>query len=283
MRVLITGANGQLGQELVKNLTNNHLVFATTRKDLDITDQMTVDKIILDIKPEMIIHTAAYTAVDQAEIDKNTAFEVNILGAFHVARAARRVGAKMVYISTDYVFDGHKLTPYKETDEPKPLSTYGLSKWLGERLVHTTLEESFIVRTSWLYGHDGKNFVNTMLHLAKQQKEIKVVNDQIGSPTYTKDLVGKISQLFEKKYGTYHVSNSGTCSWFEFARFIFLESGYDPSLVKPVSTKEYGAISERPKYSVLGNNSLITAGIEPLRPWQSAVREFIRKELSSHD
>lgn len=280
MRVLITGANGQLGKELVKKLAHHETVFATSRKDLDITNQMIVERKISQIKPDIIIHAAAYTAVDLSEIDKKTTFQVNALGAFHVANVAQKIGAKMIYISTDYVFSGDKSTPYNEDDSPNPLSTYGMSKWLGERLVRSTLQESYIVRTSWLYGHDGTNFVKTMLKLAAQQKEVKVISDQIGSPTYTKDLVEIIYQLFDKRAGVYHVSNSLSCSWYQFARAIFAEVGCDPTFIKPVTTKEYGTSSIRPSYSVMNHKALEREGIDIPRSWHFALKEFISKELA---
>ncbi|OIJ10419.1 dTDP-4-dehydrorhamnose reductase [Anaerobacillus alkalilacustris] len=281
MRVLITGANGQLGKELVKQLDKQHYsVFATSRIDLDITKESIVETKISQIRPDIIIHAAAYTDVDQAEFNKKTAFEVNALGAFYVAREAKKIGAKMVYISSDYVFSGDKSTPYNEDDPPNPISVYGASKWLGERLVRSTLQESYIIRTSWLYGHGGNNFVKTMINLAKQQKEIKVVNDQVGSPTYTKDLVEIIHRIFNKGYGIYHVSNNCSCSWYEFAREIFLEVGNDPTLVISITTKEYGAATIRPSYSVMECKKLKTEGIKMPRSWQSALHEFMKKELA---
>lgn len=281
MSVLITGANGQLGKELVKQFKQrDYRVFAMSRKDIDITNQVNVEEKILSYHPDVIIHAAAYTAVDLAEKNKKIAYETNALGSYYIACAAKKVGAKMVYISTDYVFNGEKSCPYTEEDEVNPLSTYGMSKWIGEKLVQSSLQESYIIRTSWLYGHEGNNFVKTMLYLAKQQKEINVVNDQVGSPTYTKDLVDVICRLLGKRYGTYHVSNSDSCSWYEFAREIFLEVGNDPTLVKSVTTKEYGASTIRPSYSVMECKKLKNEGIKMPRSWQSALHEFMKKELA---
>lgn len=281
MSVLITGANGQLGKELVKQFKQrDYRVFAMSRKDIDITNQVNVEEKILSYHPDVIIHAAAYTAVDLAEKNKKVAYETNALGSYYIACAAKKVGAKMVYISTDYVFNGEKSCPYTEEDEVNPLSTYGMSKWIGEKLVQSSLQESYIIRTSWLYGHEGNNFVKTMLYLAKQQKEINVVNDQVGSPTYTKDLVDVICRLLGKRYGTYHVSNSDSCSWYEFAREIFLEVGNDPTLVKSVTTKEYGASTIRPSYSVMECKKLKNEGIKMPRSWQSALHEFMKKELA---
>lgn len=170
---------------------------------------------------------------------------MNGIGAGNIAQATSRVGARMFYISSDYVFDGNKQLPYTEEEETNPQSIYGLSKWLGEKMVQD-YHNGTIIRTSWLYGHDGKNFVKTMIELGKKGKEIKVVNDQIGSPTYVNDLVETIVQLFDKKSGTYHISNSGSCGWFEFARAIFMEAGFNPETIQPITTKEYGALAPRP-------------------------------------
>jgi dTDP-4-dehydrorhamnose reductase len=276
--ILITGADGQLGKELKRQLSYSHSVISLGKQDLDITEKEEVNKIISQLKPELIIHAAAFTAVDQCEIDRKKAFEVNGLGAGYVAIAAHHVGARMFYISSDYVFDGKKQSPYTEEDEPNPLSVYGMSKWLGEKLVLNF--HGSVIRTSWLYGHDGKNFVKTMLELAKKNKEIRVVNDQKGSPTYVYDLTETIILLFDKRIGIYHVSNSGFCTWYEFAKAIFKEAGFNTNLVLPISTEEFGALAARPSYSVMGHRALLRENIKPLRTWNEALNEFIRKELS---
>jgi dTDP-4-dehydrorhamnose reductase len=276
--ILITGADGQLGKELTRQISQSHSVISLGKKDLNITDKEKVNKIISQLKPELIIHAAAFTAVDNCEIERKKAFEVNGLGAGYVAIAANKVGARMFYISSDYVFDGIKQSPYTEEDEPNPLSVYGMSKWLGEKLVlnfHGT-----VIRTSWLYGHDGKNFVKTMLALAQKNKEIKVVNDQIGSPTYVNDLTETIIRLFDKRIGIYHVSNSGSCSWYEFAKAIFKEAGFDSNLVLPISTEDYGALAARPRFSVMAHKALMRENVKPLRTWNEALKTFIRKEVS---
>ncbi len=185
----------------------------------------------------------------------------------------------MVYISTDYVFDGDKTSPYVEEDQPNPKNVYGMSKWLGEQLVQLTLEELYVVRTSWLYGSCGKNFVKTMLKLAEQKQEIKVVDDQIGSPTYTKDLADVIMQIIGKSYGVYHVSNTGSCSWYTFAKHIFKQAGFDPYLIQPTTTEAYGALAPRPAYSVMAHKSLEKEKLEVPRRWEEAVKEFIKEEL----
>lgn len=276
--IVITGAHGQLGKELERRLRNSHTVVSLSKDDLDITRKDEVYKIITRLKPQIIIHSAAYTAVDQCEIERKKAFEVNSLGAGYVALAANIVDARMFYISSDYVFDGDKKTPYFEEDIPNPKSTYGMSKWVGEQLV-LSINNGTVIRTSWLYGHDGKNFVKTMLELAKKGKGIRVVNDQVGSPTYVNDLVEIIIQLFDKKNGIYHVTNSGSCSWYILAKSIFEEAGYNPDFIHPTSTEDYGALAPRPHFSVLGHEAILREKINILRPWNEALKEFIRKEI----
>lgn len=278
LNILITGAHGQLGKELEKQLYPFHSVIGLGKKDLDITNKYRVDDIISHYKPQLIIHAAAFTAVDQCEIEQKKAMEVNALGTQYIAQAANNIQARMFYISSDYVFDGRKNQPYTEEDEPNPLSIYGLSKWMGEQLTrlchHTT-----IIRTSWLYGHGRNNFVKTMINLSKEGKEIKVVNDQLGSPTYVNDLTEVILQLMHKNNGIYHISNSGSCTWYEFARAIFEEAGVNPDLVLPIKTEEYKALAPRPQFSAFSHQALLREEIALPRPWKEALKEFIRKEI----
>lgn len=280
MNILITGANGQLGKELTKKLSTSNSVIALSKEQLDITIKEKVEEQIFNYKPNLIIHTAAYTAVDECEENNEKAFLVNGIGAGYVAKSAEKIGARVFYISSDYVFDGKKQIPYLEEDNPNPQSIYGLSKWMGEKLV-STYENSSIIRTSWLYGHDGKNFVKTMMRLASEGKEVKVVNDQIGSPTYINDLVQVIYHLIAKKNRIYHVSNIGYCSWYEFARAIYEEVGYSTDLVLPITTKEYNAAAARPRYSVLSHRALLEENVPPPRTWRDALKEFIRRENCS--
>lgn len=277
MDILITGSHGQLGKELVRKLQQTHSVIGLGKKELDITDHDQVVRLISHYQPQYIIHAAAFTSVDQCEFDRKKAFEVNALGTGFVAQAADKIQAKMFYISTDYVFDGNKQSPYTEDDDPNPQSIYGISKLLGERLAFL-FNNASIIRTSWLFGHDGKNFAKTMLHCAKEGKEVKVVNDQIGCPTYVSDLAETVIQLIDKKNGIYHVCNSGSCTWNMFAKAIYEEAGLDSDLVIPVSTEEYGDLCPRPLYSVMEQNELLKEGIKPLRPWNEALKEFIRRE-----
>ncbi|MDR6999835.1 dTDP-4-dehydrorhamnose reductase [Neobacillus niacini] len=279
MDILVTGANGQLGKEMKRELSLSHSVIALSKTELDITEREKVEKLMREIKPNLIIHCAAFTAVDLCEISQKKALEVNGLATSYLTDAADKIGARMFYISSDYVFDGKKKSPYVEEDDPNPQSIYGLSKWLGEQFV-LRMEKGTVIRTSWLYGHDGRNFVKTMLQLAKQNREIKVVNDQIGSPTYVNDLVEIILELINKKNGIYHVNNSGSCSWYEFAHAIFKEAGYNPDVVFPISTDDYGAAAPRPSYSVLTSNYLQNENVKVPRHWQAALSEFIRKETT---
>jgi dTDP-4-dehydrorhamnose reductase len=276
--ILVTGSDGQLGKELTGRLMESYSVVSVDRKEMDITKQEEVEQVILKHKPKVIIHTAAFTNVDQCEIDRKQAFEVNGLGTGYIAHSAAKVGARMFYISSDYVFDGQKTSPYSEDDRPNPQSIYGMSKWLGEQLT-LNLSGGIIIRTSWLYGHEGKNFVKTMLELAKKKDEIRVVIDQVGAPTYVNDLVETIIELLDKKPGVYHVSNSGSCSWYEFAKVILAEAGMNPDIIYPISTEVYDALAPRPRYSVLSHNALLNENVKAPRPWNEALKEFIRKEL----
>lgn len=279
--IVITGANGQLGRELERRLGQYHTVVSLSKNDLDISEKEEVYKKITQLEPQIIIHAAAFTAVDQCETDRRKAFEVNSLGTGYISNAANMVGARVFYISSDYVFDGNKQSPYLEEDVPNPQSIYGISKWIGEQFV-LSINNGIVIRTSWLYGHEGKNFVKTMLEQAKKNKEIRVVNDQVGSPTYVNDLAETISHLLGKKNGIYHVSNSGSCSWYMFAKSIFEEAGFDPNLVKTITTEEFGAIAPRPHFSVLENKALLREKVQIPRLWNEALKEFIRKEVS-HD
>ncbi|CCQ94413.1 Spore coat polysaccharide biosynthesis protein spsK [[Clostridium] ultunense Esp] len=249
---LVTGAGGQLGQDLIVFLKmRGYKVFSYTHEKLEITNQMQVKQEIKEIRPDIVFHSAAYTKVDQAEEEMDLAFAVNGWGTRNVAVASEEVGAKLVYISTDYVFDGEKGKPYLEYDRTAPLNVYGASKEMGEQMVRDFHSRFFIVRTSWVYGAYGANFVKTMLRLGKEQLAVRVVNDQIGSPTYTVDLAEALLHLIEtEKYGIYHLSNSGACSWYEFAKAIFEEVGMQVT-VEPIPTEAFPRPAKRPKYSVL--------------------------------
>ncbi|MCZ0756857.1 MULTISPECIES: dTDP-4-dehydrorhamnose reductase [Anoxybacillaceae] len=280
MKIVVTGANGQLGQELVGQLQQTNVeLYSFTKSDLDITNDSIVNETITKIKPDILINAAAYTKVDQAEIEEETAYLVNAFGQRNLAIAAEKVGAKICYISTDYVFDGTSMTPYREYDRTNPLGVYGKSKYAGEELTKSLCSRYFIVRTAWVYGEFGQNFVKTMLRLAKEKEEIGVVNDQIGSPTYTVDLARFIIELVQtEKFGIYHATNSGSCSWYEFAKAIFEESNIHVK-VNPITTEQFPRPAARPKYSVLDNFAMKVNGFPMLRHWREALKEFLKSDF----
>lgn len=277
MKILVTGANGQLGRELVLlPATRDTEITGFGRKELDITDLEQCRSMLRSHQPDAVIHCAAYTKVDQAESEPDEAYRVNAYGTRNAVLAAEEVGAKFVYISTDYVFDGRADKPYREYDRTDPQTVYGRSKLAGEQLVQSLSSRYFIVRTSWVYGKHGANFVKTMLKLAEERDSLKVVHDQIGSPTYTLDLARFLLELVKTDYyGIYHASNSGACSWYEFAKAIFEEKGLNVQ-VEPCTTAEFPRPAPRPAYSVLDHGAIRAHGFEPLRPWREALRHYLR-------
>jgi dTDP-4-dehydrorhamnose reductase len=275
MKVVVTGANGQLGQDLVRIIGDLHKVVGLGRSDLDIRDLDECKKIIRQLKPDVIIHAAAYTAVDLAESDEDEAYSVNAYGSRNMAVAAEESGAKLCLISTDYVFDGNATSPYKEHDQTNPQGVYGKSKLAGEQLVQSLSSRFFIVRTSWVYGQYGNNFVKTMLKLSKERDQLMIVNDQVGSPTYTVDLSKFLLDLIETdNFGIYHASNSGHCSWYEFAKAIFTESGINVQ-VEPCTSGQFPRPAPRPSYSVMDHLAIRSQGFADLRPWREALQEFL--------
>lgn len=277
MKIMVTGANGQLGMDVVSTFREYHEVYGFGREELDITDIEQCDQIVHDIKPDVIIHCAAYTAVDLAETDMDKAYLVNANGTRNIALTAEKVGAKVCYISTDYVFDGSNTTPYTEYDQPNPRSVYGKTKLDGELYIQTICTDYYIVRTSWVFGLHGNNFVKTMLKLAQDRNVIQVVQDQYGSPTYTLDLSYFLLDLIgTNKYGVYHVTNSGSCSWYEFATAIFEESNKF-TRVESCSTSDFPRPAPRPQYSVLDNMSIRTNGFTELRHWREALIDFLQE------
>lgn len=267
-KVLVTGASGMLGQDLCPILEDNgYDVFETDIDLLDITNPDNIDKIFSGEKPEIVIHCAAYTNVDKAEEDIKTARLINATGTENIAKACKKYNATMVYISTDYVFNGEGTKPYKPLDETAPLNNYGLTKWEGEEAVRNNLEKYYICRTSWLYGHHGKNFVETMISLANKP-ELKVVDDQVGCPTWTVDLSNAIIKIIkDKPYGTYHTCGYGNTSWYGFAKEIFNQAGLKVNL-KPCTTDEFPRPAKRPAYSIMDNDGL-------LRDWKKALKDYM--------
>jgi len=280
-KVLITGSNGMLGSSLFEQLKKKYSIKGITIEDADITDFDAVVKVIRKIKPDIVIHTAGYTKVDDCESNSLLAYKVNAIGTRNVAVACQKIDASMVYISTDYVFDGTKESPYTEFDAANPLSVYGKTKLAGEEFVRQILNRFYIIRTSWLYGKGGSNFVDTIINKAKKEKVLKIVDDQRGSPTYANDLADKIGEnIKEEKYGIYHVTNSGSCTWFEFAKRIIEYSNIKGVDVIPIKSNALNRPAKRPANSVLQNFMLELEGIPLLRHWEEAVREYIRKTTS---
>lgn len=279
---LIIGSNGQLAFDLIRVLKNNHEVIEVTHQDVDVCDCTGVGQLIGKYKPDTVINTAAYHKVEDCETNPEKSFQVNAIGAFNVAQAAAAVGARSVFISTDYVFDGGKET-FFEDDIPNPLNVYGASKLAGEILTRIGNPAYYIVRTSWLFGiHQsgkGHNFVSLMLEKARSGEPVKVVDDQFGSPTYTYDLARKIKEFIDRNApsGIYHITNSGFCSWYEFAREIFNLSGIKVDIV-PVSSSEFSSRVRRPQYSVLLSKNLDKVGIGQLRDWQIALTHYLKEK-----
>lgn len=283
MKVLVTGASGQLGRDVVLLLEKEgHDILACDRDQMDITNQAQCNEVISSYHPEVIIHCAAYTAVDAAETDTDGAYKVNAVGTRNVAVAAEKVGAKLIYISTDYVFDGQSTTPYQEYDDTNPQSVYGKSKRAGEWLVQSLCSKWFVVRTSWVYGLHGNNFVKTMLKLGQEKPKLQVVHDQKGSPTYTVDLALFLIELMgTEMYGIYHASNCGDCTWYEFTQAIFEEAQTVVGVsvqaeLEPCTTEQFPRPAPRPVNSVMDHMSIRTNGLTDLRPWREGLRDFIR-------
>lgn len=276
MRVLVTGAKGQLGTDLMNELNRQGLeAIGVDIEEMDITDAESCRRVISREKPDAVIHCAAYTAVDAAEDNREICMRVNAEGTRNIARVCRELDLKMVYISTDYVFDGEGERPWEPDDPRDPLNVYGESKYQGELAVEEYLEKYFTVRIAWVFGVNGKNFIKTMLRLAESQKEINVVNDQIGSPTYTYDLAVLLVDMVEtEKYGRYHATNEGLCTWYEFAKEIFRQAEVDIR-VNPVSSDEFPAKAKRPHNSRMDKRKLVRNGFRPLPPWQDALKRYL--------
>lgn len=273
MKILVTGSNGQLGRAVCKQGKEHELIL-TDRHSLDIVDGSAVHDYFKKIKPDAVIHCAAYTNVDSAEVDEDNAFRVNVVGAQNIAAGCLEIGARMVHISTDYVFDGTQKATYREFDKVNPPNVYGRTKWLGEEMVRQILGRHYILRTAWLYG-DGNNFVQTMLKLAKEGKTLRVVCDQIGTPTSTVDVANTVFSLLKSdSYGTYHATCQGYCSWYEFANEIFRQVG-NQCTVEPITTKKFPRPARRPAHSVLDNYMLRMTVGDRMRDWKVALADYM--------
>lgn len=284
MRILVTGANGMLGTDLCCQLEQSgHEVIRSSQREntesdvtLDILDFAATRATLRQHKPEMLIHTAAYTHVDGCERDPDRAFQINALGTWHVAAACAEQDIPLVYISTDFVFDGRKTTPYTEFDTPNPINHYGASKLAGEQAVQKLCRRHYIVRTQWLFGVHGKNFPGTILELAQKRNELPVVVDQRGSPTSTLALSRALIKLLDSPlYGTYHIACKGECSWFEFAQKTLELAGISHVTLHPIPAEQWPSPTHRPAYSVLRRYVLELQGRDDLPPWQEALEEFI--------
>ena len=276
MKVLITGASGQLGHDLQRAFADDHVV-ALDRVSLDVTREADVQAAVADHRPDLVVHSAAFTKVDACETESETAWQVNATASWWVARACETVDAAMVYISSDYVFDGTLGRPYTEFDTVNPRSMYGRSKEAGEQLVRRALDRHYIVRTSWVHGANGGNFAKTMLRLGRERGAVSVVDDQCGSPTFTFDLAPQIRRLAASgRPGTYHLTNRGHCTWFEFAAAIFAEAGLDVDLT-PTDTASFGAPAHRPAYSVLDNLMARQVGLPDMPHWQDSLKVLLQE------
>jgi len=275
MRILVTGARGMLGTDLCARLNGAHEVIPLDLPELEITDTAAVLARLEAERPEMVIHCAAYTQVDGCERDPARAFRVNSFGTWNVASACQKIGAAITYISTDFVFDGEKGEPYDEFDKTNPIGIYGRSKLAGEKVIRGMLSRGFIIRTAWLFGVHGNNFVRNILSKAEEGGPLRVVADQVGCPTHTVDLAEAIAGLLESPlYGIYHITNSGSCSWAQFAEEIIRQAGLSAQVI-PISSAEWDSPTRRPKDSRLRHLALEMQGRDNIKPWQEGLAEFL--------
>ena len=277
MRVLVTGVKGQLGYDVMNELAGRgHEGIGVDIQEMDITDAASVEKVITEAAPDAVIHCVAYTAVDAAEDNVDLCRRVNAGGTENIARVCKALNCKMMYISTDYVFNGQGTRPWEPDDKREPLNVYGQTKYEGELAVET-LEKFFLVRIAWVFGVNGKNFIKTMLNLGKTRDHLTVVADQIGSPTYTYDLARLLVDMIETdKYGRYHATNEGLCSWYEFACEIFKQAGMNVT-VSPVTSDQYPAKAKRPMNSRMDKSKLDEMGFKRLPSWQDALGRYLKE------
>ena len=277
MRVFVTGVKGQLGYDVMNELEKQGLEgIGVDIDEMDITDADQVNKVIKEAAPDAVIHCAAYTAVDAAEDNEEICRKVNAQGTENIAKVCEELDIKMMYISTDYVFDGQGERPWEPDDNRTPLNVYGQEKYEGELAVEELIEKYFIVRIAWVFGLNGSNFIKTMLRLGKERGAVKVVDDQIGSPTYTYDLARLLVDMIQTdRYGRYHATNEGLCSWYEFAKEIFHQAGMDEVEVTPVDSDGFPAKAKRPKNSRMSKEKLSQNGFERLPSWQDALKRYL--------
>ena len=280
--ILVTGSTGQLGSDVVKELLKRgYSTLSPNRSEFNLCSEDSIRNYILNSNCEAIVHCAAYTQVDKAEDEKDLCIKINATATKHIAKCAKILDIPMIYISTDYVFDGTKDGKYTENDETNPINIYGESKLAGEKYVQEILDKYYIVRTSWVFNINGKNFIETMLRLSKANNQLSIVNDQIGSPTYTKDLSRLLVDMIEtNKYGLYHATNEGYCSWYEFANTIFKLANINID-IKAINSNEYASRAKRPLNSKLSKDKLIEFGFKPLPHWEDALKDYLirRRDL----
>ena len=278
MKVLVTGVKGQLGHDVMNELALRGIeVIGVDVEEMDITDRTACETVISQEKPDAVIHCAAYTAVDAAEDNLELCRKINAEGTRNIARVCKAMDIKMMYISTDYVFNGGGERPWEPDDHREPLNVYGLTKYEGEIAVEQNVQKYFIVRIAWVFGVNGKNFIKTMLRLGKEKGAVSVVNDQIGSPTYTYDLARLLVDMIQTdKYGRYHATNEGLCSWYEFACEIFRQAGMDEVKVTPVDSDGFPAKAKRPSNSRMSKEKLTENGFERLPSWQDALGRYLK-------
>lgn len=280
--ILVTGSTGQLGSDVVKELLKRgYSTLSPNRSEFNLCSEDSIRNYILNSNCEAIVHCAAYTQVDKAEDEKDLCIKINATATKHIVKCAKILDIPMIYISTDYVFDGTKDGEYTENDETNPINIYGESKLAGEKYVQEILDKYYIVRTSWVFNINGKNFIETMLRLSKANNQLSIVNDQIGSPTYTKDLSRLLVDMLEtSKYGLYHATNEGYCSWYEFANTIFKLANINID-IKAINSNEYASRAKRPMNSKLSKDKLIEYGFKPLPNWKDALKDYLirRRDL----
>ena len=274
--ILVTGSTGQLGSDVVKELLKRgYSTLSPNRSEFNLCSEDSIRNYILNSNCEAIVHCAAYTQVDKAEDEKDLCIKINATATKHIVKCAKILDIPMIYISTDYVFDGTKDGEYTENDETNPINIYGESKLAGEKYVQEILDKYYIVRTSWVFNINGKNFIETMLRLSKANNQLSIVNDQIGSPTYTKDLSRLLVDMLEtSKYGLYHATNEGYCSWYEFANTIFKLANINID-IKAINSNEYASRAKSPLNSKLSKDKLIEYGFKPLPHWEDALKDYL--------
>lgn len=277
MRILVTGVKGQLGYDVMNELAKRgHTGIGVDVEEMDITDAAKVEQVIKESEVEAVIHCAAYTAVDAAEDNAELCHKINAEGTENIAKVCKELDLKMIYISTDYVFNGEGTRPWEPDDEREPLNVYGQAKYEGELAVEKYLEKYYIVRIAWVFGVNGKNFIKTMLNLSETHDELSVVNDQIGSPTYTYDLAKLLVDMVETdKYGRYHATNEGLCTWYEFATEIFRQAGKEIT-VHPVTSEQFPSKARRPHNSRMSKDKLEANGFDRLPTWQDALNRYLK-------